>query len=478
MSKRIISILLTLALLLSLALPVTAADSKAAAAAGTLNALGLFGGVGTNPDGTPNYDLDRAPSRQEAVTMLVRLLGREAEAKAGVWEMPFTDVDDWAKPYVGYAYSAGLTQGVSQTRFGGNDTVSAAQYLTFILRALGYVSGEDFTWNAAWELTDTLRITYGDYGANSAFTRGDVCIVSKSALQALPKGSDITLVETLVESGAVTADAAEACGLMPDVNMLFAREILSAEAEEFVLKVDSKGWAAETGWTSRFGRSFDVYSTQTQFTDTPAAEPSQREIASTVSRYFDECLDDDYTDYPSLWFPHMYEGRRSTYTWLITNGKGMVTGYAYSTGMESEDPSIKVRKINVDSKPLVEARRAEFDALISGMVKVPCDVTESRGKYTYNFSEIPENAVSVVDVSWNCTTNLNSAHGGVRSPRKVVQSFLSLDPAQTDIVYPVTAPVTIPAFYTFDESGYAIRYFVFVDADRSPVGYSTAILST
>ena len=41
--------------------------------------------------------------------------------------MPFTDVANWAKPYVGYAYAHGLASGTSKTTFGGNEKVTAAQ---------------------------------------------------------------------------------------------------------------------------------------------------------------------------------------------------------------------------------------------------------------------------------------------------------------------------------------------------------------
>ena len=195
--KRILSVVL--ALLTALALPTAAfaATPDATAAANTLHELGLFQGSGTNADGTPNYDLDRSMTRHEAVTMLVRLLGKEDEAKAGNWTIPFTDVADWARPYVGYAYANGLANGVDTAAFGGSQTVNAAQYLTFTLRALGYESGTDFQWNAAWELTDYLGITSGQYGSGSAFTRGDVAVVSCNALGAYPKGSSYTLLETL-----------------------------------------------------------------------------------------------------------------------------------------------------------------------------------------------------------------------------------------------------------------------------------------
>jgi hypothetical protein len=74
--------------------------------------------------------------------MLIRLLGKEAEATGSYWWHPFTDVDDWASSYVGYAYQKGITNGISATKFGGGATPStAAQYVTFVLRALGYVEG-------------------------------------------------------------------------------------------------------------------------------------------------------------------------------------------------------------------------------------------------------------------------------------------------------------------------------------------------
>ena len=198
MKRKLLAVLLVLVLLVSLAPAAFAAAQPAAdeaqLAAETLHDLGLFQGVGTNADGTPNFSLTRAPTRQEAVTMLVRLLGAEQEALAGDWEIPFTDVDAWARPYVGYAYANGLTQGTGATRFGGASAVTATQYLTFVLRALGYRSETDFDWDSAWTLTDALGITDGRYHAGSGvFTRGDTALVSLWALYAQPKDGQGTL---------------------------------------------------------------------------------------------------------------------------------------------------------------------------------------------------------------------------------------------------------------------------------------------
>lgn len=196
--KRVLSALLAVCLLLAMIPAAYAAQTEAAEAADTLYELGLFKGTGTDADGKPVFDLDRAPTRAEAVTMLVRLLGKESEAKSGSWTTPFTDVADWAKPYVGYAYANGLTTGVGKGLFGGGRPVTAAQYLTFVLRALGYESGTDFSWDTAWTLTDALGITNGQYhaGTNNSFLRADAALVSVCALGAAAKDGK-TLYEAI-----------------------------------------------------------------------------------------------------------------------------------------------------------------------------------------------------------------------------------------------------------------------------------------
>ena len=81
MPKKLLSLILALTLALSLAVPafaVTPEDAQEDAM--LLYNLGLFKGTGTTADGSPKFDLDRAPTRAEAVTNLVRLLGAEEAA--------------------------------------------------------------------------------------------------------------------------------------------------------------------------------------------------------------------------------------------------------------------------------------------------------------------------------------------------------------------------------------------------------------
>lgn len=196
--KRFLSLLVSCALVISLVPSAFAASSEAVNAANALYERGLFNGTGTDANGDPVFDLDRAPTRHEAATMLVRLLGKAGEAENGTWNIPFTDVADWAKPYIGYAYANGLTAGVSEAAYGGEQNVTASQYLTFVLRALGYESGTDFQWDRAWELSDQIGLTNGQYSSGTAgFTRGDVAIISNQALNTTLKGSSTTLAQTL-----------------------------------------------------------------------------------------------------------------------------------------------------------------------------------------------------------------------------------------------------------------------------------------
>lgn len=108
--SRSLSLLLVFALCLTI-FPVTSLASEANTAeekAQALYELGLFYGKGSNSDGTPNFALQDSATRNEAATMLIRLMGQESKAKsqlvAGTISNPFTDVPDWAKSNVAWLY--------------------------------------------------------------------------------------------------------------------------------------------------------------------------------------------------------------------------------------------------------------------------------------------------------------------------------------------------------------------------------------
>ncbi|WP_130848628.1 S-layer homology domain-containing protein [Intestinimonas timonensis] len=171
-----------------------------------LERLGLFLGVGEDENGFTDFDLDRTPSREEAVTMLVQALGKGTEAAEMGKTHPFTDVPAWADGYVSYAYDQGLTKGTSDTTFGAGDTATGAMYVTFMLRALGYADGTDFTWDDPWALAETCGIL-PDRGDLEDFLRADAVEVTAAALSAKLKGTDATMAQKLITEGAVSQAA-------------------------------------------------------------------------------------------------------------------------------------------------------------------------------------------------------------------------------------------------------------------------------
>lgn len=219
--KRFLSFILALTLAVSLVPSAFAASDEAVQAANALHTLGLFNGTGTDANGNPIYDLDRAPTREEAITMLIRLMGKEADAKRQdwLWNTPFTDVSNWAKPYIGYAYAYSLTSGTSETTFGGKQKVNATQYLTFVLRALGYEDGTDFQWDKAWKLSDEIGLTSGQYTSDTSITRGDIAIISLKALSISNK-YNWTLLEQLLNEEIISQKMIAKSGIdsTPDFN--------------------------------------------------------------------------------------------------------------------------------------------------------------------------------------------------------------------------------------------------------------------
>lgn len=184
-------------MVIMLCIPALASDFDHCADA--LNDLGLFQGTDAG------YELDRAPNRLEAGAMLVRLLGKEDVARQLDYTAPFTDVPDWAKPYVQYLYENGLTSGATATTFGGNDLCTAQQYATFLLRALGYSDqpGGDFTYTDALSFAQTVGVADDVNCSTETFLRDNMVAMSYTALSIAPKSGEADLLTKLVSDGSI-----------------------------------------------------------------------------------------------------------------------------------------------------------------------------------------------------------------------------------------------------------------------------------
>ena len=100
--------------------------------------------------------------------MLVRLLGLEEEALACEDSNPFIDVTGTGDCYAAYAYAKGLTKGTGTNTFTPSRALSAGNYITFLLRALGYDDSQ------------------GDFAPSQALTAAtDISLMTQSAASAL-----------------------------------------------------------------------------------------------------------------------------------------------------------------------------------------------------------------------------------------------------------------------------------------------------
>lgn len=204
--KRILKLLFT-ALLLSAALCVSASASDFDAAAKELSAIGMFRGTASG------FELDRAPTRSEAAIMLVRLYGAEETAKAdydaGKISHPFTDVSEFTSPYVAWLYSSGITNGFSETTFGSQRSCTAQNYVTFLLRALGYQDEKDFQYAQALDFAREKGFYSPDLFSGT-FLRDDLAALTYQALATDTANGKTYLLESLMKSGAIDAAAAQA----------------------------------------------------------------------------------------------------------------------------------------------------------------------------------------------------------------------------------------------------------------------------
>lgn len=155
------------------------------AMASALKTLHLFRGSNAGYGG--GFDLETAPTRIQALIMLIRLLGEEDAAMERVGVSPFADIPAgyWGAPYVAYAVEKGYTNGVGGNRFAPDLPASSSMYVEFILRALGYSStAQTDVSTAVRRALDAGVITDGEQAVLNTveFLRADVVYLSWYAL--------------------------------------------------------------------------------------------------------------------------------------------------------------------------------------------------------------------------------------------------------------------------------------------------------
>lgn len=222
-TKCLISLLITVSMIFVIITPSSAVvreEWDKSVMAQRLSALGVFKGS------NKGFELDRKPTRTEAAVMFVRLLGKETEALNQQLKSPFTDVDEWVSPYIGWMYEHKLTTGIGNNLFGSKKDANAQMYITFLLRALGYTEENgDFSYSNPFPLAlSTGMLSYEEmYVPVTAvtlenrflrsFDRGDLAVLSYRALQCKTKGQNKELIRTLIADGSILESSLSSAGL-------------------------------------------------------------------------------------------------------------------------------------------------------------------------------------------------------------------------------------------------------------------------
>ena len=175
-----------------------------------LTQMGLLKGTGAAYGS--GYELERQALRVEGLVMFIRLMGEENAALTSTAVNPFADSPSWADRYLAYAYEKGYTTGIGtnaagQLMFGPNNTISAGEYITFVLRALGYSesgTNPDFNWQNAMDAAvayGVIRQSEVALLSGSSFCRAQVVYLSVCALSAPTKTGGILLDKTASNGG-------------------------------------------------------------------------------------------------------------------------------------------------------------------------------------------------------------------------------------------------------------------------------------
>ena len=147
-----------------------------------LQAVGIMTGVTDD-----EFDPDGVVTRNQMAVIMSQLLNLDYDYYRGI--NTFTDVPAWAAPYVAACVAEGVTAGIGNNLYGGENNVTAAQAALMLMKALGYFQYQgDF--NPDWQVATVRQASYiglfdgVDSNADAALTRGQVAQMVLNALKA------------------------------------------------------------------------------------------------------------------------------------------------------------------------------------------------------------------------------------------------------------------------------------------------------
>jgi len=171
-----------------------------------LNQLGLLLNINQS-------ELDATLSRDIGLTMILKALGyTQEDATQYESSSPFSDTPGWSKGWVSLAYALDITKGTSDTTFTPSGVLSEREFLTFLLRALGYDKNESYT--KTLELSKESGLISSSHSITTAeYTKADASEAMLNALSAVVIGENVPLANILITKGLFSLSQAEAVGI-------------------------------------------------------------------------------------------------------------------------------------------------------------------------------------------------------------------------------------------------------------------------
>ena len=206
--KRALSLALASVMLLGMMVVGTGASYADVTSKHNQEAIEVMQAVGVmSGDDKGNFNPDQKVTRGEMAVVMANLLNLNVKDFIGA-KTPFTDVPEWAVPYVAACYADGITAGISATQYGFNYEVTTAQAALMMMKALGYFqNAKDF--GSDWQVATVKqgsKINLFDgiaAGASTAMTRNEVAQIALNTLKATKVETDGTNTTVTLPGGIV-----------------------------------------------------------------------------------------------------------------------------------------------------------------------------------------------------------------------------------------------------------------------------------
>jgi len=173
--------------------------------ADTLYDFGLFKGT------DKGYELEKSLTREESATILVRLLGEENKVNADDFDEVFVDVDKdrWSYAYVMYCYKHNITKGTGADTFSPDVQIDANQFITLMMRLLGYTEvNPDTALEKSVEYKLLPEEKIDELTKKKTFTRSDMVQIVYNSLKTQMDDKTV-FADYLLEKGILTVKEIE-----------------------------------------------------------------------------------------------------------------------------------------------------------------------------------------------------------------------------------------------------------------------------